>query len=133
MIFVGCIMSCPEIFLSQGGVFQLSTDCTKTIFLDGWRHPLVNTSLIPQFRENVSSFNFLANIQFLLWRYTIFIFVNYIFKPSLKFIKLLFEAFFHSSHLNLFFVYYQISSSKFKNRIANQILQLDMMQVIMRY
>ena len=57
-----CCMSCSEIFLSQDGVFQRSTGCTKIFFsfCQPWWRPLVDTSLISQFRENVSSFNFLT-------------------------------------------------------------------------
>ena len=33
LICVCCIMSCSEIFLSQGGVFQHSTGCSKIFFL----------------------------------------------------------------------------------------------------
>ena len=54
------IMSCFEIFLSYDGIFKRSTLVTKKLRQLGWR-PLVNTSLISQFREKVISFSFLAN------------------------------------------------------------------------
>ena len=55
IVCVCCIlMSCSEIFQSQDGNFQ---HC----FCQPWWWPLVSTSLIFQFWENVSSFNFLAN------------------------------------------------------------------------
>ena len=54
-------MPCSEIFRTQDGVCQYSTDCTKK-----WCQPLVNTNLISKFQENVSSFNFLANALIIL-------------------------------------------------------------------
>ena len=56
-----CCMLCSEIVFFPG--WRFPTGSTKKIFLGGqpWWWPLVNTSLISQFRENVSSFNFLAN------------------------------------------------------------------------
>ena len=60
MICVCYIMSCYDIFLFQYGVFQHSMGCTKKKFCQPWLRPLLNTSLFSQFRENVTSFNFLA-------------------------------------------------------------------------
>ena len=57
-------MSCSEIVPSQDGIFQRSTGSTQNIFFcrqPWWWRLSVNTALIFQFRENVSSFNFLAN------------------------------------------------------------------------
>ena len=55
-------MSYSEIFLSLDSVYQYYTGCPKKCsFCQTWWRPLVNTSLISQFRENVSTFNFLAN------------------------------------------------------------------------
>ena len=63
---VCCTMSCSEIFLSQDGVFQHSMYQKNFLRSQSWWRPLVNTSLISQFQENVNSFSFLANTLILL-------------------------------------------------------------------
>ena len=55
VICVYCIMSSSEIFLSHDELHQKKKKCKP------WWQPLANTSLISQFQENISSFNFLAN------------------------------------------------------------------------
>ena len=54
VICLSCIMSIFEIFLSQDDILQRSTGCNK-------KNSCHQPSLISQFRENVISFNFLAN------------------------------------------------------------------------
>ena len=62
VICVCCIMSCSEILLSLDSVFQRTGGTKKKNFLSPTIvQPLVNTSVISQFRENVSHFNFLVN------------------------------------------------------------------------
>ena len=74
MICVYCIIPCCEIFLSQDGVFQYSKGCIqKNPFRQPWWWPLVNTSPISQFRENVSSFNFQANTLKLYHKISVYI------------------------------------------------------------
>ena len=59
---VCCIMSCSEIVSSQDGIFQCSTVSIQKLFCrQSWWQLLVNTTLTPKFRENNSTFNFLAN------------------------------------------------------------------------
>ena len=61
-ICVCCMISCSELFLSQDGIFHcLQVLRKKSSCHQPWWQPLVNTSLISQFWENVSRFNFLAN------------------------------------------------------------------------
>ena len=57
VICVYCIMSSPEIFLSQDDIFQHSTGCTRKFFSfrKPWWQPLVYTSLISQSQENMSA------------------------------------------------------------------------------
>ena len=52
MICVYCIMPCSEIFLSRDSISLCSTGCTKKT---------LSATMFSQFRENDSSFNFLAN------------------------------------------------------------------------
>ena len=58
-------MSCSEIFLSQDGIFQHSTDCARFFFLLSTVVTIFGKHrLISQFLENVSSLDFLPNALF---------------------------------------------------------------------
>ena len=58
VICVYCIMSCPEIFLSQDDIFQHSTGCTRKFFSfrKPWWQPLVSTGLISQSQKICQQF-----------------------------------------------------------------------------
>ena len=78
-----CVVEChaPKYFFHRMAISSvLLVATTKKFFRQPWWRPLVNTSLISQFCENVSSFNFLANAlyQLLVMTPLFFIFIHII-------------------------------------------------------
>ena len=94
MIFVCCVMSTSEIFLSHNGIFQRSLGSKKKNYCQPQWGLYVNTSLIFQFRENVISFNFLANAL-----------CHYIFDSYVTCLTLSFNTVYVPFHLHEFLVH----------------------------